>query len=153
MPFKVVANGIETQALGTEFNIQAYNDEPFMHTTLLEGSVKVTGYNNSVIIKPGQQARLKPGCSSCMITTVNTDTDEVMAWKNGLFRFNNLDIKGIMRQIERWYDVQVEYEGKEQNEHFSGIVRRSSNISELFKIMERAGMKFKVQQKKVTVIF
>lgn len=153
MPFKVIANGVETQALGTQFNIQAYNDEPVQHTTLLEGVVKVTGNNNSVIIKPGEQARLQQHCSSCMLTVIIADPDEVMAWKNGLFRFNNLEIKEIMRQIERWYDVQVEYEGVMKNEHFSGIVSRKSNVSEVLKIMEHAGLKFKIQSNKVTVIF
>ncbi|OQP61120.1 hypothetical protein A3860_05220 [Niastella vici] len=152
MPFKVVANGVETQALGTQFNIQAYSDEPAIHTTLLEGSVKVTGHNNAVIIKPGEQARLQQDCSSCMLNVANVDTDEIIAWKNGIFLFEKADIRSIMRQVARWYDVDVKFEN-EISTRFGGTIPRDVNVSKLLSMLEMTGhVHFKIEGRIITVI-
>lgn len=153
MPFKVMAGGIQTQVLGTQFNIQAYEDETSLQVTLLEGSVKVSSLanNQSLMLKPGQQAALAYTLGQMQLKTVQTD--EVIAWKNGLFRFTSQKIPAIMRQIARWYDIEVVYEGTISEEEFSGIVKRNSNVSEVLKIMEQAGIKFRIEDKKVTVLF
>ena len=80
------------------------------------------------------------------------DIDEVMAWKNGWFNFSSLQVMDIMRQIEKWYDVDVYYEGKPGQKRFSGMVSRDNNVSEVLKIMEQAGIRFKIEGKKITVI-
>lgn len=142
---------VEIQVLGTHFNVNAYNDENSLKVTLLEGSVKV-GQNEgkSIYIKPGQQAELN--LQGTIELNKNVDTDEVMAWKNDWFNFNGLTVHEIMRQIERWYNISVTYENKVPDKHFSGIVSRSKNISEVLKIMEQAGIKFKIEGRNVTVL-
>ena len=148
--FLVTVNGVTTEVLGTHFNVNAYNDESTMKITLLEGSVKVTNNISSAMLLPGQQAQLNP--NENIDVNKNVDAEEVMAWKNGLFQFNSLQVEAIMRQISRWYDVEVVYETKANQKHFSGIVSRSSNVLDVLKIMEQAGIKFNIEGKKITVM-
>ena len=142
---------VEIQVLGTHFNVNAYNDENLLKVTLLEGSVKVGQHDaKSIYIKPGQQAELN--LQGAIGLNTDVDIDEVMAWKNNWFNFNSLSVNEIMRQIERWYNVSVTYESKLPDKHFSGIVSRSNNISEVLKIMEQAGIKFKIEGRNITVM-
>ncbi len=151
VPFIVnIAGKGEVKVLGTHFNINAYPDEPSINTTLIAGSVKVTGLNNSQIIVPGQQAQINQ--SGKITLNNNPDIEAIMAWKNGSFVFNSLDIKSVMRQISRWYDVDVYYSGNVSDETYSGIVSRNSNVSALLKIMEEGGVKFRIEGRKITVI-
>lgn len=148
MPFNVTVKDMKVQVLGTHFNIMAYNDESSMNTTLLEGSVKVSkGYLNETLV-PGQQSRINEIGD---IKVVNANIDEVMAWKNGWFQFNAYDIKQIMREISRWYDVDIEYEGKIPSGHFSGMMSRENDISQVLKIMEAGSVHFKIEGRKVIV--
>jgi ferric-dicitrate binding protein FerR (iron transport regulator) len=147
MPFKVEVNGMNVEVLGTHFNINSYADEATINTTLLEGKVKVTSVLNSQLLSPGQQAQLNANGQISLNKKV--DVDEVMSWKNSLFSFNTIDITGIMRQISRWYDVDVSYQGKISTETFSGMVSRNSNISQVLKIMEQTGVRFKIEGKKI----
>jgi ferric-dicitrate binding protein FerR (iron transport regulator) len=157
-PFRVFTSspsgkpdGAEIQVLGTHFNVNAYNDENSLKVTLLEGSVKVGQHEGrSIYIKPGQQAEMNQ--QGELRLNKDIDTDEVMAWKNNWFNFNSLTVPEIMRQIEKWYNVSVKYEGKPSNKHFSGIVSRSNQVSEVLKIMEQAGIKFKIEGKNITVM-
>ncbi len=116
--------------------------------TLLEGSVKVSKGSSSGILKPGQQAQI-----SNQINVANgVDIDKVMAWKNGLFSFDKADIGSIMRQIARWYDVEVEYT-TEVKEKFHVEMSRNTNVSNVFKILEETGgVHFKIEGRKVTII-
>lgn len=151
MPFKVKHNDVEVQVLGTHFNMNTYDDENSLKVTLLEGAVNVDQSGKwSMSIKPGQQAEVFQ--QEKIKLNKNVDIDEVMAWKNGWFNFNSLQVMDIMRQIEKWYDVDVNYEGKPGQKHFSGVVSRDNNVSEVLKIMEQAGIKFKIEGKKITVI-
>ena len=144
-------NDVGIQVLGTHFNVNAYNDENSLKVTLLEGSVKVGQHEEkSIYIKPGQQAELNLKGQIGLNTDV--DIDEVMAWKTNWFNFSSLTVPEIMRQIERWYDVSVGYENKVPDKHFSGIVSRSNNVSEVLKIMEQAGIKFKIEGRNITVM-
>lgn len=144
-------DGAEIQVLGTHFNVNAYNDENSLKVTLLEGSVKVGQHGGrSIYIKPGQQAEINQ--RGKLGLNKDIDTDEVMAWKNNWFNFNSLTVPEIMRQIEKWYDVSVRFEGKSSNKHFSGIVSRSNQVSEVLKIMEQAGIKFKIEGRNITVM-
>lgn len=141
MPFKVVSDGQTVEVLGTHFNIMAYPDESSTKTTLLEGSVRVTKENKSTVISPGQQARLKDG----NINVIAVDTKEVTAWKDGYFIFKSEDIQSIMRQISRWYNAEVEYQGDISGKVFGGRISRSRNVSEVLKILELTGsIHFKV---------
>jgi len=170
MPFHVKVNEMEVEVLGTHFNINSYNDEPAIKTTLLEGSVKVVKRETAngksetakdaelaVVLKPGEQAALA-GTHSPLTThhsplTINhsPDLEEVMAWKNGRFIFHNADLETIMRQVARWYDVEIVYE-KRTTETTSGTLRRSSNINVLLQKLEATGkIEFEIKGKQIIV--
>ena len=149
MPFKVMKGETEIKVLGTHFNVNTYDDEESMKVTLLQGSVKITRQNAVRILKPGDQALL-----SNEITVANAvDTAVVMAWKNGKFQFGDkADINAIMREISRWYDLNVQYEGNPDC-HIGGAIPRTVNASTVLKMLEVTGsVKFKIEGKKVTVI-
>lgn len=149
IPFIVKVNNMEVQVLGTHFNIMAYNNEASVKTTLLEGAVKVMTAGNDRLLKPGQQAQLKKDGS--IKIEENIDTEEAIAWKNGFFQFNSADIGTVMRQVERWYDVKIVYEGKIPGGHFSGSVSRGNNISQVLKTMQEGGVHFKIEGRKVVI--
>ena len=148
-PFMVTAGNQNIEVLGTHFNVMAYADEETIKTTLLEGSVKITEHNNVDILKPGEQAIVgKQG--GIKVKTVNTD--EAMAWKNGYFKFNRVDIKYIMRQIARWYDVDIAYEGAMPEDEFVGKIGRGENIKQVLHVLELEHVHFKIEGKKITVL-
>jgi transmembrane sensor len=153
-PFKVSANNTIVEVLGTHFNINAYNDEPFVKTTLLEGMVKVStpllpGNSSPKFLLPGQQAGVSKNGEITL--TENADMEEAVAWKNGLFQFKSSDIKTVLRQIARWYDVDVEYVG-DVNLHFTGQLTRNENVSKVFKELALTGeVHFKIDGKKIIV--
>lgn len=151
-PFKVVVSGkTEIQVLGTHFNINAYADESAINTTLLEGKIKMTalasGLSNT--LAPGQQGQLSLNNELSVKQDINTE--EVIAWKEGKFLFNSSSIQNIMRQISRWYDVNVIYQGKISQETFSGIVSRKSNLLQVLKILEEGGVYFKIKDKTIII--
>lgn len=148
-PFKVSVNGMEVKVLGTHFNINAYNDEASVKTTLLEGSVSLTKGGATATLSPGQQAQLKNDGNIKVIN--NVGLDQVVAWKNGYFSFNRSDLQTVMRQLARWYDVEIDYEGKIPERQFGGKIDRNSNLSEVLKILEESKVDFRIEDKKVIV--
>lgn len=154
-PFKVdVAGRGEVEVLGTHFNVNAYADEASLNTTLLEGSVKVRVGSSSKpsMLVPGQQARIFPNGE--VRTTSNINLEEVVAWKNGKFHFGeSTDMETVMRQIGRWYDVDVEYSGNFSGKHLGGTISRDVNASKVFEMLEMTGIaKFRIVGKKVLVV-
>ncbi len=144
-PFIVKAKNTEVQVLGTKFNVNAYANDDFTKTTLTEGLVSVTNDKLSKLLKPGQQATTFGSKAKIDISSV--DIEEAMAWKNGYFMFNNLDIKTVMNMISRWYDIEVEYQGKIENEVFIGTVSRFENIEKLLSTIElTGGVHFKIEE-------
>jgi len=151
MPFHVKVNNMDVEVLGTHFNINAYDDEGVMKTTLLEGSVKVSEGNESIFITPGEQAEVGNSSDNIEVKK-DVDLDEVVAWKNGKFIFNNSDLKSIMRQLERWYNIDVVYKSKIPDEEFIGIISRNVNISEILKMLETTGaVQFEIDGRKIIV--
>lgn len=148
MPFTVQKGNMNVRVLGTHFDVNSYDDEAMAKVTLLEGSVKIFKGRNEVMIKPGQQARV----TDKIKVEDDVDLDEVMAWKAGKFKFGqDADIESVMRQISKWYNVNVRYEGK-VNAHFWGVVSRSANVSEVLKILEATGeVKFSLKENTITV--
>jgi ferric-dicitrate binding protein FerR (iron transport regulator) len=145
----------EIEVLGTHFNVNSYSNEHAMKTTLLEGKIKFTipETGESKMLQPGQQVQLNENNQLKVVN--NTDIDEVMAWKNGLFKFKELSIEEVMRQVERWYNVEVAYEGNTQNisEHFVSTISRDVTLIDFLKRLEATGrIHFKIDGKKVTVI-
>ena len=151
MPFKVKFKGEVAEDLGTHFDIMAYDDEGETRTTLLEGSMKVTKGNFYRVLVPGQQtvsANNQRG-----FTIENADAANVLAWKNGYFLFQNEDIEHIMRQVARWYNVDVVYQGNRQDQVYGGRISRFKNISELLNNLELTGtIHFEVEGRRVTVM-
>lgn len=141
----------EVNVLGTHFNVNAYAEETAVKTTLLEGSVKVSLDNNeSALLQPGEQVGI--GNNGKMKVSGDVDVDAVMAWKNGYFSFNKTDMATLMREISRWYDVEIEYAGAIPNRKFGGEISRSSNASDVLKIMEESKVYFKIDGKKIIVL-
>lgn len=150
-PFKVKSGNIEIDVLGTNFNIKAYQDEPATKITLLEGSLKVIQRvtQQSKLMKPGQQAQVNKGKEIKILDDVNTD--EVMAWKNNLFWFDDDDLQTVMRQISRWYDVDVEIKGT-ISQHFTGSIPRDLMVSDVFKVLNKTGkVNYRIEGKKIIV--
>lgn len=147
-PFIVRAgNRAEVQVLGTDFNINAYDNEPFLNTTLFDGSVKVNG----AVLKPGQQAKVL-GSKDPVQVTDQTDINKIMAWKNGRFNFNGVGIEEIMRQIERWYDVEVEYAGKKPQVDLEGEMTRDVSLNGLIALMKKSGVDCRLEGRKLIVL-
>ena len=142
--FIVSANGVETEVLGTHFNINAYADEGQQKISLLEGAVRVSTGGQLIALKPGQQARI--AATGKPETLSDIDTEEITAWKDGYFDFRSTDIKTVMRQLSRWYNAEIEYNGKITDNHFSGIINRNNNISQVLKMLQSTGsVGFKVE--------
>jgi len=149
MPFKVQKGEAEITVLGTHFNINAYDDEDAIRVTLLEGSVKTSiGNGQSATLKPGQQAQI----TSDIKVVNNIDIEQVMAWKNGKFVFGeSMGLKEIMRQVSRWYDVDIEYDSH-INQSFGGSISREVNVSKVLEKFELTGrVHFSIQGRKITV--
>jgi ferric-dicitrate binding protein FerR (iron transport regulator) len=146
-PFTVSVNGMEVQVVGTIFNINSYTDEGSMKTTLLRGAVKVKRGNQQVMIKPGEQAE----AVNEILTVKKADVEHATAWKNGAFDFKNDNIYTIMRQISRWYDVDVVYEGNLNDIKISGGIYKNANLSEVLKILEGLKVNFEIRGKKLVI--
>lgn len=148
-PFVVrYANGMEAVVLGTSFNINSYTDEKATYTTLINGSLSVQNLlEKKDILRPGQQSVLSNGKTKI----VPADIEEIVAWKEGWFLFNRLELQAILRQLSRWYNIDFDIAGTIGNKQFSGIVSKSNNISEVLKIMENTGVTFTLKDQKIYV--
>lgn len=149
VPFIVETAKQQVEVLGTIFNINAYNDEQDIKTTLLEGSVKISAESiyDSKILKPGQQSILYNG----HITIQEADIVQSIAWKRGDFTFDAMPLEQIMRQIARWYDVEVIYEGNVNQTRFGGSISRSKNIQEVLDILKLTGIHFNLKGRRIMI--
>jgi hypothetical protein len=151
MPFIVSANATEVKVYGTHFNIMAYEDENAIKTTLLEGSVKISSGGKSNMLVPGEQAQVSKSGGGLKVTS-EVNLSEVVAWKNGNFEFKDTELEVIMRQIERWYNVEVSYVGKTPTEQFTGKISRNVKASQILNMLEFAGLKFKIAGNTIIVL-
>jgi transmembrane sensor len=163
VPFIVEKGDMQVEVLGTHFNVNAYNDESAIKTTLLEGKVRVvkkTGAAQlSAVLAPGEQAVIADAKGKAnrtdndRIKINKTDVDNVVAWKNGLFHFESADIKTVMRQLARWYDVEVVYERTTmKNDPLFIEISRNTRLSDVLKVLEESGSaKFTIEGKKIVV--
>lgn len=150
-PFIVKANGTEIRVLGTSFNINAYEDEGAMRTTLIEGSVKVIAINNNhlaTVLKPGEQCSLVEGQWS----VVDGQSEAALAWKNGYFQFDKASIPAVMRQLSRWYDLDIHYAGAVPDRLFKGKLQRSLPLSGILNVLEKTGLHVKLEGKSLIVL-
>ncbi len=152
-PFIVQKDNVQVLVKGTHFNINAYDDESELKVTLLEGRVIVStgeaAERQEAALEPGKQARY--GKNGKIAVASDVDLDEVMAWKNGLFDFSSADIQVIMRQIGRWYDLEVSFEGAIPQREFSGKIARNTLLSNVLKILEQSNIHFRMEQNRIVV--
>jgi ferric-dicitrate binding protein FerR (iron transport regulator) len=150
-PFKVtVGLGIPVvEVLGTAFNIMAYADEQQPTTTLVEGVVKVRNGQAQALLKPGQQAKIN-GVNSIR-TVEHADIEGATAWKSGLFQFNDNSVEAVLRQISRWYNIEIVYAGSKPGQHFSGSISRNMNLSGVIQLLELNDVHFRIEGNKLIV--
>lgn len=149
-PFKVESGEAVVSVLGTHFNIMNYDDEPNTQVTLMEGSVKLNLSGVSQIIKPGEQAYFAHNTDRIMLKTI--DTDDVIGWKNGYFNFDNTSIDQVMREIKRWYDVDVTYEGPKPKISITAMISRNNKIDKILDLIRKSGgIDFQINNKQIIV--
>lgn len=146
-PFIVKAKGQEVKVLGTIFNINAYLNEETVKTTLVKGSVSVITPLSTKVIKPGQEAQVVNNG----LVVKDVDVSQSLAWKEGYFKFDKLNVSDIMRQVERWYNIEVIYNDGFKDERFVGKIKRSASIAELIGIFNEGGLKVSLQDRKLYV--
>lgn len=152
MPFKVDVKGKnEIEVLGTHFNINSYEDDGSIKTTLIEGSVKVTSLETreSKLITPGQQAQLN---TNGQIVINKADPDKVMAWKDGYFNVDGADTKTVMQLLSRWYDVDVVYEGAIPQREWGGDIEKNLKLLQVLKILEKNELHCRLEGRKLVVL-
>ncbi|ODS82651.1 MAG: hypothetical protein ABS46_08370 [Cytophagaceae bacterium SCN 52-12] len=149
VPFIVTAGDVSIEVLGTQFNVNAYSDEVAIKTTLLEGAVKVTTSKSSTLLNPGHEARVAAKSDEILISKANTD--QAVAWKNGYFQFQQAGLQEIMRQLSKWYDVDVVYEGKPLEKKFTGEIPRSATLLQVLEILELNQIQLRIVDKQVII--
>lgn len=158
-PFFVnVNNETEIQVLGTSFNINAYENEAGIKTTLVEGSVKVVptingiGTQSQILRKAGQQATVLRAPDAAVSTNSSADIEQVLAWKNGKFSFYRADIKTVMRELARWYNIEVEYQGETTKDLFGGDIQRNLPFDKVLDFLKQSQVHFEISGNKVIVM-
>lgn len=157
-PFYVETSGMTVKVLGTKFNVNAYADEAVITTTLLSGSVELSSSKSdgasanpaSTILHPGEAAQLWPVRNK--FTVKEVDAAGAIAWKDGIISFNNADLKSIMRQMVRWYDVEVEYNGEATKRRFTGGISKEAPLMEFLRILELYDVKFLKKENKIIIL-
>lgn len=159
IPFIVKVNtpgreGALIEVLGTHFNINAYDDEEVVSTTLLEGSIRISSSQkrspgDAIVMKPGEQTRLNKSGLLQLVKDVNVE--ETVAWKNGLFMMSSAAIPAVLRQLSRWYDVDIVYGNGIPEGLITGDIPKDMNLSEVLKVMELSGVHFRIDNKKIIV--
>nr|WP_067058553.1 FecR domain-containing protein [Mucilaginibacter sp. L294] len=152
-PFRIITGNRIIEDIGTKFNVNAYDDEPVMKTTLLEGAVQVSSFKQHVILKPGQQAQVSNTRRKGEIKVVNhANVDEAVAWKNGLFEFNRTNIKTVLNNAARWYDFEIVYANAIPNLKISGRVSRKVSFSGMMDLLKFEGLKFRKDGRTITIM-
>ncbi|MNK55041.1 fec operon regulator FecR [compost metagenome] len=149
-PFIVHTDQSDIKVLGTHFNVNTYVDETYQRTTLLEGSIEIKRGNKKALLKPGQQASLNGKIDGIAVNEI-ADLEAVVAWKNGYFQFEKSDLPSVMRQVSRWYDAEVIYNGKIPAKQYSGKIPRNVSIAKLVEMLAYSGIHCKVEYNQITV--
>lgn len=150
-PFRVQINEhTEVEVLGTHFNINSYENEESINTTLLEGSVQVKNRDGKIVLRPGQQARVKGEDKIRVLNDV--DVEKVMAWKNGVFNFQDATLQEVMRQLERWYDIEVVYEKDVPQLEFFGKMGKDLSLQTVLRGLEKSNVHFRIEEGRRLVV-
>ncbi|MCW3094089.1 MAG: hypothetical protein JWP81_5158 [Ferruginibacter sp.] len=162
MPFRIKMNG-ETQikVLGTHFNINSYDDEKSINTTLMEGMVEIVNGTSKAVLRPGQQAQIISKSPSSLTSDTkaknihivnNIDLNKVMSWKNGIFDFQNAGLEQVMRQLARWYDLEVIYENGIPEMKFYGKMGRNVSLSKLLVFLRESDLHFRMEEGRKLIV-
>lgn len=149
-PFNVRMNGLEIEVLGTSFNVNAYPDESAIRATLTQGAIRLVRGGNGMLLKPGEQGETKGKDGLEVVKDV--DAEQAIAWKNGLFSFDNADVQTVMRQLSRWYGIEVRYEGKPSAVSFGGTMGRDLDLTQVLTGLSKSGIHFRLEGKVLTVL-
>lgn len=151
-PFIVETPTQKVEVLGTQFNINSYADEGATTTTLAEGSVKVAALDSKLrstaILRPGEQSVLGKG----MFKVQEADLQTALAWKDGKIYFRDAPIQEVLRQVGRWYNIQIEYEGEPTKEVFNGGIKRTASLASVLRILELSNVEFELIKKNNNII-
>lgn len=148
-PFVVQSGNLKVQVLGTSFNLNTYEEEAAAKASLINGSVKVSTGVESIILKPGQQAIIP--ASTRNISVGNFDTEEVIAWKNGFFQFNKID-ESYLRQLSRWYDVDLQFEAPVKPNEFNGRITRQTKLSSIVEALKISGIPCRLEKNRLVIL-
>jgi ferric-dicitrate binding protein FerR (iron transport regulator) len=149
-PFIVKVKDESIEVLGTSFNVMAYAEEDAISTTLLTGSVRVKKDKKSVVLKPDEQVRVNAAGDLKVLHDV--PSEDIVSWKNGFFYFGRASLKEVMRQLARWYDVEVVYAGAVPDVEFGGKVDRSLPLNDLLQFLDRSNVHFRLEGRKLIVL-
>ncbi|UPK72090.1 FecR family protein [Chitinophaga filiformis] len=149
-PFVIQLNKSEVVVLGTQFNVTDYSDEDNSRTTLLEGAVKLRTDAQEMVLRPGQQARMER--NSGHLSAKAVDTDQITAWTRNRLSFDKTDFADLMRQISRWYDVDVVYKGKVPDIHIGGSLHRNVNLSIVMEFLGANGVHYSISDRTITIL-
>ncbi|KAA2238944.1 FecR family protein [Chitinophaga agrisoli] len=150
-PFKVTVGVAAVTALGTSFNVMAYADESNIHTTLVSGAVQVSCPEGSKVLQPGMQSVWNK--TTHVLHIQDADIDRTLAWKSGFFELDNTDLPTIMRQLARWYDIEIIDQSKGKTAGlFGGRISRDVNLTDVLHVLERYGVRFSIEGNKVTIL-
>jgi transmembrane sensor len=145
--FVVRGSGVTTEVLGTHFNVNNYKDDGLVKVTLMEGKVKTIAAGDFALLSPGQQAQVDRSVK----VTEKVDLEEVMAWKNGVFSFKGTSIVTLLQELSRWYDLEITYAGDIPRERITGEIKREASLTQVLKMLEFAGIAFRLEGKKIIV--
>lgn len=148
MPFIVKVNNSTVKVLGTHFNIMGYEDEHNTSTTLLEGAVEVQHHHTNVRLHPGEQAQIH---QDQLTINKEVDVEAAIAWKNGYFHFNHASLPAVLRQISRWYDVDIVYEAEVPAREFGGKIERKSSLNDVLKILALSNVHYTVKGRQIII--
>lgn len=149
-PFIVNTNQSEIKVLGTHFNVNAYEDEDYQKLTLLEGSIEIKKGSQNKLLVPGEQANVSNASDAIKISQID-NLKSVIAWKNGYFQFSGSDLQSLMRQISRWYDTEVIYNGRIPVKEYVGKIPRDLSVDELIKMLSYSGIHCKAENHRITI--
>ena len=151
-PFMVPFHQTNIQVLGTEFNIKAYDDEPATQSTLVNGSIRLTRQEQAVLLLPGKMAVAATDKPRQPVQVVTADVEQVTAWKNGKMALTNADLVTLMREISRWYDVEIHYTGLVPDKHFFGLINRNVYLNTILEFLRKNGVHVQQEGRNITIL-
>jgi ferric-dicitrate binding protein FerR (iron transport regulator) len=147
-----LTNGEKIEVLGTSFNVNAYEDERSVATTLVDGKVKVSLGPSAKILEPGEQAYTENNGPAAVKVIHDADVSAAIAWKSNYFSFTDADLATVMRQLARWYNVDVTFAGNVPAGEFNGKIGRTLTLEQVLKVLTATRVKYKIEKNKILIL-